>query len=124
MAGQIVWASANTAVKISILHLYIQIFRNKVFRVFSYAIMGLSMAYWLMVVLEAFVVCRPFAYSWNKAIPGGTCHHQQDVFLSAGIMNLIIDVMIIVLPMPMLWGLQMRLAKKVALTGIFGLGAL
>lgn len=76
-----------------------------------------------MVVLEAFFLCKPFAYSWNK-LRKGKCGNQHDVYLSSGIVNLIIDIMIIILPMPMLWGLQLGLAKKLALTFIFGIGAL
>lgn len=123
VAGQMIWAAANTAVKISILDLYIQIFRNRKFRIVSYVLMGVSVGYLIMVVLEAFFLCKPFAYSWNK-LGKGHCGNDHDVYLSSGIVNLFIDVFIVVLPMPMLWGLQLSMAKKFALTFIFGIGAL
>lgn len=44
--------------------------------------------------------------------------------MAGGILNLILDVTVILLPMPMLWGLQIKRGKKWALTGVFGLGAL
>lgn len=118
-----IWAGANTAVKISILDLYIQIFRNRSFRIVSYVLMAVSIGYFIMVILEAFLLCKPFAYSWDK-LREGHCGNEHDVYLSSGIMNLFIDVIIVVLPMPMLWGLQLGLAKKLALTFIFGVGAL
>lgn len=118
-----IWAAANTAVKISVLDLYIQIFRNKRFRIVSYVLMGVSIGYLIMVILEAFLLCRPVAYSWNK-LRRGKCGDERKVYLSSGIVNLIIDVVIVILPMPMLWGLQLGLAKKLALTFIFGVGAL
>ena len=77
-----------------------------------------------MVILEAFLLCQPLAFNWDKTIPGGFCADQHAAYISAGIINLIIDVSIIVLPMPMLWGLQMAMMRKVALTAIFSLGAL
>lgn len=116
------WAAANTAVKLSVLDLYIQIFRNKSFRILSYVLMAASVGYLIMVILEAFLVCKPFAYSWNK-LREGHCNNQLMIYVSSGIVNLVIDVAIVILPMPMLWGLQLGLHKKVALTFIFGLGA-
>ena len=122
VAGQMLWAAANTAVKLSVLDLYIQIFRNKSFRILSYVLMAASVGYLIMVILEAFLVCKPFAYSWNK-LREGHCNNQLMIYVSSGIVNLVIDVAIVILPMPMLWGLQLGLHKKLALTFIFGLGA-
>lgn len=53
----------------------------------------------------------------------GHCGDQIALYMTGGIFNLILDVTVVVLPMPMLWGLQMPRGKKVALTGVFGLGA-
>jgi hypothetical protein len=117
------WAGANTAVKISVLDLYIQIFRNRRFRIVSYVMMAVSLGYLIMVILEGFLLCRPVSYTWNK-LQMGKCGNERKVYLSSGIVNLIIDAAIVILPMPMLWGLQLGMAKKVALTVIFGLGAL
>ena len=36
--------------------------------------------------------------------------------------DLVVDVIVIVFPMPILWNLQMKMAKKIALTFIFALG--
>jgi hypothetical protein len=123
LAGQMLWAAANTAVKISVLDLYIQIFRNRRFRIVSYVMMAVSLGYLIMVILEGFLLCRPVSYTWNK-LQIGKCGNERKVYLSSGIVNLIIDAAIVILPMPMLWGLQLGMAKKVALTVIFGLGAL
>ena len=90
----------------------------------AYGVAALTISYCLMVILEAFLLCQPLAFNWDKTIPGGFCANQQSAYISAGIINLIIDVTIIVLPMPMLWGLQMAFMRKVALTGIFSIGAL
>ncbi|MCJ1456493.1 hypothetical protein MMC28_006854 [Mycoblastus sanguinarius] len=84
--------------------------------------MGLTGTYVTTIILEALLICRPLPYFWDKSIKG-TCGNQVITYLTAGIFNLLIDVIIIVLPMPMLWGLQLPRAKKIALTGLFGIGA-
>ena len=90
----------------------------------AYAIGGVTVAYWLSTVVTALLICRPFAYNWNKFTISGRCGNVPAYYLSTGIVNLIIDVAIIALPLPKLWGLQMKTSKKLALTAIFSLGAL
>ena len=40
------------------------------------------------------------------------------------IFNLLLDVVVVVLPIPTLWRLQMPIRKKMMLSGMFGLGTL
>lgn len=44
------------------------------------------------------------------------------VTLASGVLNLLTDVLILCLPIPMVWGLNTTKAQKVTLTGIFLLG--
>ncbi|MCJ1291405.1 hypothetical protein MMC34_002948 [Xylographa carneopallida] len=92
IAADILWVIADTLIKISILHLYIQIFSMRGFRKVTYTIM---------------VVVIGFA-----------------AVLDISIVNVIIDITIIALPMPVLWRLQMATKRKVAIAAIFGLGSM
>nr|ANM86380.1 hypothetical protein [Cladonia uncialis subsp. uncialis]AUW31253.1 hypothetical protein [Cladonia uncialis subsp. uncialis] len=85
--------------------------------------MGLSMVLLVAVLLEVGLLCRPFEYNWNKYIPG-TCEDSTQAYEAVGILNLITDLTIVILPMPVLWKLQLPVAKKVALTFMFGVGVL
>ena len=123
VAAEPLWISANSCIKISILHLYITIFGNKTFRHVVYAVMGITCAYWLSTIVRMFFLCTPFAYLWDKSIEGASCLDLSATSLSVSVINLILDVMIILLPMPILWRLQMAKSKKLAVSGIFGIGA-
>jgi len=120
---EFLWSLSNTAVKISILHLYIKIFWIRRFRIVAYSVMALTICYCLVVFLEGFLLCRPFAYNWDKSI-AGSCAALDQAYLSAGIINILVDAIIIVLPMPMLWKLQLPVSKKIGLSVMFGIGAL
>jgi hypothetical protein len=74
------------------------------------------------VLLEAFLLCRPFTYSWDKSIDGKYADTTQ-AFLSAGIISLLIDICIVLMLMPLLWNLQMPVAKKISISAIFSIGA-
>lgn len=43
-------------------------------------------------------------------------------YISAAMINLILDLIVIALPMPVLWTLQMALLNKIAISAIFGVG--
>ena len=83
---------------------------------------GFNLAFFVSTILSSVLICRPFAYNWNKLIPGGTCGNEKSLDLYLGIFNLLLDVCVVVLPMPVLWGLQMAFNKKLMLSGMFGLG--
>ena len=108
--------------KLSILDLYITIFPDLIFRRMCYLAITLTAGYFISVFLEAFLLCRPIAYNWDKTVPGGHCADLNLAYLIAGIMNLLIDALVVALPMPMLWRLQMPLSKKLGVTGMFSLG--
>ncbi|KAI1283343.1 hypothetical protein F5Y07DRAFT_151264 [Xylaria sp. FL0933] len=123
LIGQFTWALSNAGVKLSIIDLYIKLFgRNQAFRRVSYFLMGCVSGYLLLVILIAFFLCRPFAFNWNQEIPGGYCGNQNSAFLASGILNLVLDVAVILLPLPVLWRIRLAKHKRVGLMLIFSVG--
>ena len=124
MADTILWPSANTLVKLSVLHFYTRIFSTNKLAYSAYAIGAITLAYWLSTFITAFALCTPFAYNWDKLIVGGHCGNISAYYLSTAIVNFLLDVAIVTLPLPILWGLQMKTSRKIALTAIFSLGVM
>ena len=73
-------------------------------------------------ILADCLICRPISYRWNFAIEGASCGNEMKLSLFIAICNFLQDVIVVVLPMPILWTLQTTVSKKVALTGMFGMG--
>ncbi|CAF9925205.1 hypothetical protein IMSHALPRED_006410 [Imshaugia aleurites] len=118
------WATANALVKLSILHFYLTIFgTRKPFRYATYAVMALVLSFGIGLNLQAFLICRPFAKNWNRLLPG-TCGPVTAPFLADSSINILMDLAIVVLPMPVVWQLQMVQKRKIALTIVFALGVL
>ena len=117
------WAAANTCVKLSILSLYAITFPSKRFTRLCHATMAVSVAYFLVILLETFLICRPVQFTWDKSIPNGQCPNQNLASLLLGSINFLIDAFIVALPIPKLSGLQIPLAKRVAIGAMFCLGA-
>ncbi|KAL4899952.1 hypothetical protein BDW74DRAFT_183267 [Aspergillus multicolor] len=106
-ASTFIWAFATTLVKLCLLSLYIQIFKSElVFRILAYIVAALS----------------PFAYNWDQTIEDGHCGDNPKFQLSTAVVNMILDFFIVILPLPVLWGLQMARKRKIMLSEVFSLG--
>ncbi|KAI9799501.1 MAG: hypothetical protein M1833_004023 [Piccolia ochrophora] len=64
--------------------------------------------------------CAPVYYFWDRRNEG-ECLPIGSLY-TATFTNIVADLVILVLPLPMVWQLQLRLGQKIALTGIFTLG--
>lgn len=124
IAIQILWACSLTLVKASILFFYLRIFDVPSFRLASKLTAGFIICWALAVILCGFLMCRPFAYSWNQTIPNGTCGNQILSYIITGALNLVTDIIVLLLPMPHLWKLHLPLARRLVLMATFMVGIL
>ena len=118
------WASSLTAIKISILLFYTRIFSVRKFIITAYAVMAIVVLWWASVVLEEFLLCRPLAFNWDRAIKGGVCGDMMGAYIAAGVINLCTDLMVLILPVPTILGLMLPVRTKIALTCTLCLGFL
>ena len=123
-ATDCVWAVANTSIKISILHFYVTIFRSsEAFLRVAYAVMAGVIALGVAAVISDFLTCRPLSKVWNPH-ESGVCENPTESLIAFSTCNMATDLIIISLPLPMIWGLQMATRRKIGLTIIFALGFL
>lgn len=122
LAADVMWAAANTSIRVSIVHFYITLFRsNKKFLRAAYAILILVIAFGVGIVISNFLTCRPLAKYWDPLLPG-VCENLLGSIIALSSCNVAMDLTIVLLPMPMVWGLQMATRRKLELTIIFALG--
>jgi len=122
---QLLWASSLALVKISILIFYSRIFAVRGFIIAAKMTAVFVLLWGISVFLTVFFICRPFAYNWDSSIPGGTCGNSILSYTVLGALNLTTDLMVIALPMPYIWSLDLRTPSKIGLTCTFmvGIGA-
>ncbi|KUI73848.1 hypothetical protein VM1G_09423 [Cytospora mali] len=122
LANQILWALAVCLPKLSILTLYAKIFTMSLF-VNAAKLTGiLVILLGLATILSAFLQCQPLAYNWDQTIPGGHCGNQVLSFEITGSINVALDIVTMLLPMPYLAKLEMVLFKKLVLIATFSVG--
>ncbi|KAJ5815873.1 hypothetical protein N7447_008106 [Penicillium robsamsonii] len=123
LAYVMIYATAVTCTKASIIFFYGRIFN---FRWSMGFCMFLVIGYWITIIVTAAVACRPLPYFWlvyadPTAI--GVCIDVPSFFFGNGIGAMLIDVIILCMPMPTIYKLQMPLSQKVAVVGILLLGS-
>lgn len=78
----------------------------------------------LAVILGDFLICQPTAFYWDQSIPGGHCGESVKLWITTGTLNIVTDLIVLFLPMPYIFGLEMALYKKLVLIATFGAGLL
>ncbi|KAM0817879.1 putative Integral membrane protein [Seiridium cardinale] len=122
IANQILWALAVCLSKLSILLLCIRVFTTDIFIKLARATGLLVVLLGTATVLGALLQCRPFAYNWDQTIPDGHCGDQVLSFKITASLNVVLDVAVLILPMPYLLTLQLALTKKLVLVATFAGG--
>ncbi|KAI1496580.1 hypothetical protein F5X99DRAFT_424436 [Biscogniauxia marginata] len=119
----IFWVTLVTLIKLSILHFYLMIFRQRTFVRAVYIAAGLCVGFWFGAFLATVLFCIPPRKQWLPDTPG-QCGDSNLLYTACASTDLGIDVIIILLPMPILWSLQLPRPNKIALMFVFGMGFL
>ncbi|KAK8022645.1 hypothetical protein PG993_013412 [Apiospora rasikravindrae] len=90
--------------------------------------------YWISVVLlvvnflfnsAAIVVinlsCTPHAKAWDQLLPG-SCFDGRGLYVASAVVNFVIDLVILVLPQRVIWGLKMTVQKRLGVSAVFVVG--
>lgn len=111
--------------KLSILLLYLRLFKvNRTFRLFDFALMSLVVSYCISLALSILFACEPLARTWDSSIPGTCPVDILKVDFAIGGFNIFTDTAILILPIPIVWRLQISTTRLIGLMLVFGTGAL
>jgi hypothetical protein len=79
---------------------------------------------WLSALTLSLVICQPMEYQWNPYIPGGGhCGNIIRSYQMICVPNIVTDIMLLVLPLPALYKLQVNAVTKVGLFATFLIGS-
>lgn len=87
----------------------------------------LTVGYVVSCYIAFLVCCRPVSYYWTQYVDptGGQCiFNLYPFYIGNAAANVTTDVIILLVPVPLVWKLQMRTTQKLLLCGIFMLGGL
>jgi hypothetical protein len=112
-------------IKISIVFLYLRIFRAQGMLV-KYVIVAtqiFNIIIFIIFLVGLFVACSPLDYYWSYAAPvSGTCPDPIDRGLVYPVLNIIMDAWLLILPVSQVWTMCLSWRSKLGVLVMFGLG--
>ena len=123
-AVEILYSLAVALPKLSILALYLRIFTDKRYRISTWVLAAIISGTAVAVSLTAIFQCSPVLYAWDKSIPGGSCINVAAFYVYCSVPNVITDIAVLLLPLPMIFKLHANQSQKVGLSIVFLLGAM
>ncbi|KAF4626140.1 hypothetical protein G7Y89_g12023 [Cudoniella acicularis] len=117
IAAKTIYNVSIPLTKLSILFLYNRIFPQRWFNRTLVILGGFIIAYSLAQVFGDIFQCIPISSIWGETAPN-YCINYPLLIIVIGVVNTITDIIILGLPMPLLWRLQLSTARKQLLTGL------
>lgn len=121
--AQVTYKAAINLIKCSILLLYLRLFN--IVRWFRYACWALLAAvgmYCAASILVTIFQCRPMIRAFDKSITEGSCIDTAKFWFANAGFSIATDFIILLMPMPLVWGLGVPIAQKMAVMAVFTLG--
>ena len=125
---QFLYLLAVTVIKLSVLLFYKRIFFvNSRFRVAVNIMCGLVLGWFITFFFATLLQTVPISGNWELAGTGstqGTSINRYAMYISAAVLEIALDIVTLVLPLFVIWRLQMHTTQKWQVSGIFLLGSL
>ncbi|KAE8154233.1 hypothetical protein BDV25DRAFT_136158 [Aspergillus avenaceus] len=123
-ASSVLYAVSLGLVKISICWSVARIFSTPRTVLGAYVLMAITALWVVANITISFVVCRPVGMNWGDLTPDGHCGNLMVSYTILSIFDLVVDLFILILPIPTLWSLGMPTATRVGLILVFSFGVL
>ncbi|KAG8625880.1 hypothetical protein KVT40_006281 [Elsinoe batatas] len=122
--NRFVYIFATTFFKLSLCSAYMRMIHTttyKDYRIAVWVATGITVGFGISYFFAILFACAPVAKSWNPSL-AGKCFPVAPFYYGTSIINCCIDLMLFLLPIPLLWRLQMNKRKQIGLSLAFGLG--
>lgn len=124
VAVEIIYCTSVVFPKLSILAMYLRLFPvKKAYRYTTFTLMFIVAANGIAGDFTSLLSCRPLASRWDPA-RHGHCINITNYWRFISLANIISDIAMLVLPLPVVWNLHVSLPQKISLTVLFLTGSL
>ncbi|KAI0974193.1 fucose permease [Xylaria arbuscula] len=120
----VLYNPALMAFKTSVLVFYLRLSKNtqKVLRLASWAVLIIVNLAGIVLTLLNILQCRPVEAAFNLTDPPGQCIPLLTEFICSAPVNIVTDLAILALPLPVLTGMRLPQRQKIILIMTFALG--
>ena len=116
-----------SVIQIAMLLFYLRLFgSHRCFRRVLYSTAALVTSWFIGKTVVAIFRCSPVsaAFDPDPLHQEAHCFHKKAYLIPTALLDVLLDIWALILPLPMIWKLQLSQRQKSGLSGIFLLGAL
>ena len=111
---ELAYAVAVTLPRLVLLALYLRISNQRPFRISCYTILGILIFYECLAITLTLTTCVPLSMFWDPTVQGH-CFDIIGWWRWSTFPDLLIDAAMLILPIPVIWGLNIPRNDKVGL---------
>ncbi|KIW54575.1 hypothetical protein PV05_06926 [Exophiala xenobiotica] len=111
--------------KLAVLAFYLKVFPQPYFQKAVYLVIGLCICYFVSFMFVLGFECQPLPFFWEqwRDPSAGTCININAGGWAAAAINIILDVSILTMPVPVILKLQISRQQKLQVLSMFGVGS-
>ncbi|KAF1817051.1 hypothetical protein P152DRAFT_453658 [Eremomyces bilateralis CBS 781.70] len=123
-ATEVIYPIMSSFIKASFIFFYLRIFPSQRFRIICYGVMTLSFAYGITFSSAYAFQCTPVPFAWTRwdGLHAGTCINVNSMVYAQASINIFLDLLVLGLPLPALFKLELSWARKSLVLSMFSLG--
>ncbi|RSM19222.1 hypothetical protein CDV31_001898 [Fusarium ambrosium] len=122
--GAFIYILCGSLSKLALLVFYLRLSPQRWFRIATWSTIVFIGGYTVGIFFACIFSCKPIAMSWDVTITDGVCINRPSLYIATAVANIISDVILFFLPIPMVIKLQIPPRQKIGLVIIFGIGSL
>ncbi|KAF2252600.1 hypothetical protein BU26DRAFT_394231, partial [Trematosphaeria pertusa] len=124
MINEVLHPAAVAFPKLVVVLLFLRVFTNRLERYAAWTLVAAVGATWFSFTVASCFQCTPFAYNWDKTIPGGKCFNVIAFAYSSSVPNIVTDVAVLFLPIRTVLDLKVSIGRRIGLLLIFLTGSI
>lgn len=109
--------------KASLLAFYFRMSQLRWLRITSVTLGLVIVAYSLALIFALVFACTPIRAAWDVTITNAHCINRPAVYVVLAVLNIATDVILLILPIPLVWKLQMPIVQKIGVVIVFIIGS-
>ena len=122
LVALVFYATTIWLIKVSALLLYARIFKiDRKFITALWVTGGIVTAWYICTAIVPWTFCRPYRKIIDPFLEG-VCYNAEPWYTASAFMNAFFDLVVLILPVPVVWRLQMTLRRKLVITMLFFVG--
>ncbi|KAH7319003.1 hypothetical protein BKA65DRAFT_541191 [Rhexocercosporidium sp. MPI-PUGE-AT-0058] len=115
------YTTSITFTKLSIISTYVRFLPKGLARKINFGLGIIILLFWISSIFAIIFQCVPAQSAWDYSVKG-ECYSIKNLFFALSTFNVITDILLCILPIPLLWSLKMPKAQRAVLCLLFCMG--